>query len=200
MGLFPRLLLAGVPLHPGQGEACLLQVLPNGYGVALNLPHRSRCRPRCAVRRTPLPSAARVRAFFQREAAVPFFAQHGADPPNLCATLGCGALVDRPLQWYFYHGKHPPFSLVYKKYPQAGNISCFDNNAGNTAQFPPNSWSAPAAAAPRSPYRHLNYAVLPYKMHFKMARRFCHFCAIRQKQPMTSLCHRLMAKERDSNP
>jgi hypothetical protein len=27
-----------------------------------------------------------------------------------------------------------------------------------------------------------------------MARRFCHFCAIQQKQPMTSFCHGLMSR------
>ena len=34
VGLFPRLLVAGVPLHPGQGKACLLQSFLNGYDVA----------------------------------------------------------------------------------------------------------------------------------------------------------------------
>ena len=34
MGLFPRLLVAGVPLHPGQGKACLLQPFLNGYAIA----------------------------------------------------------------------------------------------------------------------------------------------------------------------
>ena len=34
VGLFPCLLIAGVPLHPGQGKACLLQSFLNGYDVA----------------------------------------------------------------------------------------------------------------------------------------------------------------------
>ena len=33
VGLFPCLLVAGVPLHPGQGKACLLQSFLNGYAV-----------------------------------------------------------------------------------------------------------------------------------------------------------------------
>lgn len=34
----------------------------------------------------------------------------------------------------------------------------------------------------------------PIKCASKMARRFCHFCAIQQKQPMTSFCHGLMSR------
>ena len=55
---------------------------------------------------------------FQREAAV-LFQQHGAARQIFAQRFDVAQLIIGHCSGIF-HGKHPPFSLVYKKYPQAG--------------------------------------------------------------------------------
>ena len=75
VGLFPRLLVAGVPLHPGQGEACLPQTFLDCHTVpGIDLAGA------CAALDGAAYTAAvggKGTGFFQREAAV-LFQQYGA--------------------------------------------------------------------------------------------------------------------------
>ena len=75
VGLFPRLLVAGVPLHPGQGKACLLQPFLNGYAIAgINLAGAGAAANRAAHAAAISSKGA---GLFQWEIAV-LFQQHGA--------------------------------------------------------------------------------------------------------------------------
>ena len=154
----------------------------------MNLPHRSRCRPgSCGVRRCHRRQGCRA---FPAGSCRPFSAAR-CSPPNLCAALRCGAAHNRPLQWYFSCKTSSFFISIQEiSSDRGGNISCFEIII---RAIPHNS-----RLMAQAPLRRLRYC--PIKCASKMARRFCHFCAIQQKQPMTSFVMGLWRKERDSNP
>ena len=58
---------------------------------------------------------------------------------------------------------------------------------------------SPQSARQKSPTA-LKRLDISIKCASKMARRFCRFCAIQQKQPMTSFCHGLMAERKGFEP
>ena len=75
VGLFPRLLVAGVPLHPGQGEACLPQTFLDHDAVAGVYLAGAGAAPDRAAHAAAV--GGKGTGFFQREAAV-LFQQYGA--------------------------------------------------------------------------------------------------------------------------